>query len=217
MDADSVLLYTKLFIDSLRKTKNDPSNAAFRTETFARRALVFATRAQQHLAHSALMEQEMKAQFKSKLQKVKSIGATATQMSSSESRKEWAVKVLSAIELAPPLQTETEGRGVGVKVEGEGEDDDEDEAYDPNKDLDADAKENEEEALIHDEIEEKDDMTLTQRWMAKVAKMSDAVLTSPRIEAIMSVCNEIKSKNKDERIVMFSKYVKFLDMIAGRS
>ena len=92
-DEDRVLLYTKLFIDSLRQSKYDLSNASFRTATSARRAFIFAIRAQQYAAHPALMDQEMAPQFKSKLQKIASIRATVTRMWSKETHREWATEL----------------------------------------------------------------------------------------------------------------------------
>ncbi len=58
-EQDMVLVYTKLFIDTLRRRGHSTSNAGFRTAGSAKRALVWATRAQQFAAHSQLVDDSM--------------------------------------------------------------------------------------------------------------------------------------------------------------
>lgn len=91
--------------------------------------------------------------------------------------------------------------------------DETDRDYDTDRDLDA--ADNEDDGLaieIEDEGEENPDKW--KCWIAKVGKMTDRKLASPRIDAVHEMCNSLGSKDLQARIVVLSRYVKFPDMVA---
>ena len=85
-----------------------------------------------------------------------------------------------------------------------------DPSYDPNKDLDDDEG--------HDIGPEEDDegeegIDESKRWRRKVQAMTDNWLMSERICTICEILFSIQAKDATTRVVMFSKFVKFLDII----
>lgn len=208
-DCESVMLYTKLFIDALRKSNHDTNNASFRTAASVRKALVFATRAQQYAAHSHLIEPGMPSQLEMELQEMATLRAEVKKECAKETGVSFANALLAYLQSVPANTSVPNNASVPIDDPESADETDPD--YDPNKGLVTD--DDEIEPLVQGQDAEEVDKNKRKRWMNKVAKMTDASLASPRITAVSDICRYLKSKDATTRIAIFSKYVKFLDLV----
>lgn len=200
-DIDMVLYLTKLFVDTLRKAKRQFSDVngilvSPRTE----RSILYATRAQQWAAHSALVPRR-RLPIQDILDKMQALVALFdSQTATDEPAPQGAHRTRMLMDFI------SEGTQSGLLP-----DDPADKDFDPMKDLDDD-----------DDGEDADDdenAHMTQRastlsWTQKIRNMPDEELFSSRIRAICEVYARWLKENPVEKIVIFSKFRKFLDLLA---
>ena len=190
-DFDCVVLYTKLFLDALKAGGHATRDATFRTSTKATKALIFATRAQQFAAHPELVEAGIPTKHQRKLSEISRYRNTA----GFASAKELITSMLE--ELAPTQQAPEDD-----------DDDEEDQEYAPNKGFIEDADSGQD-----DESDDDHEIRNRKTWLAKVKRLDINTLVSRRMASIRQIIDSIWSKDSEERIVIFSKFVKFLDLV----
>ncbi len=147
------------------------SNAGFRTAGSAKRALVWATRAQQFGAHSQLVDDSILVDHKEIMTSI-----TKIRISAITDKRQLAQDLLSIFE-AKSATAETKTPADDEDGDTIGDTDDLD--YDPNKDLVEDEEEDEEIVEDEDDVETMTDKR--KQWLKLVRQMSNEVLASPAI------------------------------------
>lgn len=224
LEFDCVLLYTQMFLEALRKQNHSARDAHFRTATSARKAIIFSTRAQQYAAHPALMQQDISQDLAGKMGRMRVMRARAKLQFPNQATLRGETLALISY-LRGDLWDKKEPGELGESGEPKENPDDpedlEDPDYDPNKGLDVDDEgpgiggaNDQAEEEDDDEDEQENNAGKRKQWLGNVKKMDDNSLKSSRIDAIHDIYSSIKSKDDNARIVIFSKFVTFLDIVA---
>ena len=216
MDEDMVLIYTKLFLDTLRKRGHSTNNQNFRTAGSAKRALIWATRAQQFAAHPQLVDNDTTVDHKNILTDITKMRIGAMKVSESTDKRQLAQDLLTMFEAKAEAEVEAkvEAEAVNTADDNEDEDTTDDADYDPNKGLlhDDDDEEDEEDGeIVEDDVETNTEKR--KQWIKKVRQMDDQALASNRLDSICHVCTTIQKKTPGARITIFSRFLRFLDLI----
>ncbi|KAL8796628.1 MAG: hypothetical protein Q9195_001018 [Heterodermia aff. obscurata] len=210
-DIEMVVYFTKLFVESLRKAKRyytDVNGMLSADKT--QRSILYATRAQQYAAHAALIPKKHQP-LKSVSREMQMLLALFEQYASHEEGS--SVSGPRKRQLLAKFVTEDDHGNPSSEGEPSMEDNSaEDLEFDPDKeslseDDDFDVEEDEEEEGAGKK--EKD-----QLWIRQVQNMSDEQLFSPRVEAVCAVYKTWIKKDPNERVVILSKFKKFLDIVA---
>ena len=201
-DSNMVLYFTKLFVDHLKKAKHRYSDInGILTSSDGQRAIIYATRAQQWAAHPALAPIRQVALHEIVRRMFLVMSKFEKQIAHEEPEilgTKRATKLIRYLEEDVPAQTE-----LGTPDDGEA-------------DLDYDPKLDHEEDTYEDDLEDDEQETKAasqQTWFQRIRNMTDVELFSPRIEAILEVYGEWLRINPLEKVVVFSKFRKFLDIL----
>lgn len=193
--SDMVLYLTKKFYDELKKAGSAGVVESILTNDRANKALIYATRAQLHAAHPLLSDEEApgaKEIIKKKCQQLRSVVSVNSGVGNGGSLPT-ALDLVKFLEAAhgairPPQHEESN--------EDLGDDDEEGDLLG---------------AGLFSSVNFTD--SNSDRWHDKLQQATSDELLSPRVAAILDLYDEIRLEFPTERIVIFSKFLKFLDIL----
>jgi SNF2 family DNA or RNA helicase len=212
-DQAAVVFHTKKLVDSLKKRGgSDLYLGDLSTNDGKTRAMYHAIRAQQHCANPCLIKDRVQsAEDRIRSQGRRLLDQFLAQYSIQETKNQMEAFVDLITVLPPQIQNAPNESDVGEQPAGDLEDDPEwvpGAANQANQDDESeDGSEYEtEHALSHP----KEDRNA---WLARVKVMTDEELCTPKVIANLRLFQHIHDTWPDEKVVIFSKMLKYLDIL----
>ena len=205
-DMEMVVYFTKLFVESLRKAKRyytDVNGILSADKT--QRSILYATRAQQYAAHSALIPKQHQP-LRSVTKEMQALLALFEQYLDQDQEQD--TTGTRKRQLLTQFMTEDTSSEKEPSMTEPTEDPD----FEPESPLSV-----EDEGSDADDDEDEDSGVVSksaEQWIRKIQSLSDEQLFSPRVKAVCDVYWGWINKDLDERVVILSRFKRFLEIVA---